>query len=130
MRQIDEYGSGAYGAPRGTRTHKGIDLSCYPGTIICSGHYGKVTKLGHTYPDDLSFRYVEVTSRFGHSYRFFYVEPHVQIGDSVSPRTVLGHSQDLGKRYPGITNHVHFEVRDENGEVVDTTGYFEEVADA
>lgn len=124
IRTLDAYGEGIYGASRGDRTHKGVDLACYPGTDICPIYAGKVTKLGFPYKDDLTFRYVEVTVPLGLRMRFFYVDPQVEVGDSVRAETIIGRSQDLSKRYPkGITNHVHFEVKNSKGEYIDPTPF-------
>jgi hypothetical protein len=50
--------------------------------------------------------------------RVFYVEPFLALGDYVDVNTVIGESQLLGDRYPGITEHVHLEIKDPNGEFV------------
>jgi len=77
---------------------------------VLAGECGKVTKIGYPYGDDLSFRYVEVTDNQGCRARYFYVEPAVSQGQEVSVGDALGFSQALGGRYPGITEHVHFEL--------------------
>lgn len=110
LRGADSWGSGAYGAPRGSRKHKGIDYAASPGTVLESNVAGRVTKLGYPYGDDLSFRYVEVTSEDGYRHRFFYVYPRVGRGDVVAAGDVLGVVQDSTGRYEGITNHVHYEI--------------------
>jgi len=123
VRPNDAYGSGHYGASRGTRKHLGIDFACMQGTIILSPVNGFITKLGYTYKDDLSFRYVQVTTADHYNYRFFYVKPSVKMGDAVNVDSPLGVVQDLTKRYPAnerhesaITNHCHFEITNEAGQ--------------
>ena len=111
FRGTDKLGDGAYGASRGDRLHNGVDLACYPGTIINCSRPGVVTKLGYPYGDDLSFRYVQVTTPSGADMRYFYVSPSVEVGDSVEVGQMLGYSQELGKRYEGITEHIHVEVK-------------------
>ena len=120
VRKCDEHGCGHYGASRGSRIHEGVDLICPPGKEVASGVVGTVTKLGHTYSDDPSFRYVQVTAN-GYHFRFFYVAPLVSEGDTVGPDTVIGHMQTLRGRYPGITEHCHFEIHNQRGEPVDPT---------
>ena len=112
MRQPDSYGSGHFGASRGSRTHHGIDFACWAGSTVCSTVKGEVTNLGYTYKDDLSFRYVQVTDdNTGHMHRFFYVQPGVEKGDKVEIGQALGTVQDLLVRYPnGMTNHFHYEI--------------------
>jgi len=113
IRGDDELGSGAWHAPRGNRLHNGIDYACYPGTEDDTPVSGEVTKLGYPYGDDLSYRYVQITDSEGDCHRIFYIEPTVEIGDvmvhKASPS--IGTAQDLTTRYPGITNHIHYEIR-------------------
>ena len=111
MRGTDKYGSGEFGASRGEREHKGIDLACYPDTEILSPVSGVVSKLGYPYKDDLNFMYVQITVSGGTFHRVFYIIPAVSLGDVVDNMTVIGLSQDLTQRYPGITNHVHYEIK-------------------
>ncbi len=114
IRLSDKFGSGAYRATRGERWHRGLDLSAYPGTLIYPIRPGNVTKLGYPYKDDLSFRYVQITDLVdGLRFRYFYLEPLVAEGDLVGLDIPIGKVQDLAKKYPGITNHVHFEVKDD-----------------
>lgn len=110
IRELDTFGSGAYGAPRGERKHKGIDFACYPGSLVMSFGSGIVTKLGYPYGDDLFFRYVEVTDTCERRLRYFYLNPFVSPGDKVTQETILGSAQSLQNRYKGITDHIHFEI--------------------
>jgi len=118
QRYVDCYGAGHYGASRGSRTHNGVDYACYPCSKVYSPVYGEVTKLGYPYRDDLSFRYVQITTNKGYKVRVFYIEPFLALGDHVDVNTVIGESQLLGDRYPDITEHVHLEVKDPDGRFV------------
>ena len=116
-RQQDAYGSGEYGAPRGSRKHKGIDYACCVDSRVFSPVVGLVSKLGYAYEDDLAFRYVQVTTEDGYNVRVFYIDPTIPIGHRVNKNSLIGTSQDLQVRYPkdqdhktAITNHVHVEV--------------------
>ncbi len=118
-RVADAYGEGHFGAPRGSRTHRGQDFACYPGAEILAPCSGQVTKLGYAYEDDLSYRYVQITDAQEAMVRTFYIEPLVGVGDWVEwERTPIGVVQDLRERYPddrrhpgGIIPHVHLEIR-------------------
>lgn len=110
QRKMDGFGSGAFKSPRGSRKHKGIDYAAWPGSLVLSLVAGKVTKLGYPYADNLSFRYVEVTTRLNRRWRFFYVSPSVEVGDTIKINDLLGSVQDLEPRYRGITPHIHLEV--------------------
>ena len=123
-RGVDLFGSGAFHASRGRRTHNGIDIKCMAGNKACSNVAGVVTKLGYPYGDDLSYRYIEITDDNANRVRFFYVEPTVVNGQIIEVDDVIGVSQDLGRRYGGITNHVHLEVKQIDGSFVDPSEYF------
>lgn len=111
VRGADCFGSGHYGASRGSRKHVGLDYACYPGSAIYPDKDGCVTKIGYPYGDDLSFRYIEIEDDAGYRARYFYVQPKesLKVGDFVHNDEIIGHSQELGVRYPGITEHVHLE---------------------
>lgn len=119
----DAWGSGEFGAPRGDRTHKGVDFACYPDTLIYPIHVGRVSKLGYPYSDDLNFRYVEITDERGFRCRYFYIDPSVDEDQHVGLYTVLGKSQKLGERYESITEHVHIEVYRPNGGLLNPDEY-------
>jgi murein DD-endopeptidase MepM/ murein hydrolase activator NlpD len=119
-RTSDQYGYGHFGAPRGTRTHNGQDYKCPAGCAVLSPCSGEVTKLGYPYADDLSFRYVQITKN-GRDHRIFYVFPWVAVGEEIEEGREIGSAQDLEKRYPGITPHIHYEIR-ENGEFINPEG--------
>ena len=120
MRKPDLFGMGHYGASRGDRKHNGIDYACYPGSNILAPISGGVSKIGYPYGDDISFRYVQITTKDQKNVRVFYVDPDVKIGDLVlADKTMIGKSQELGKRYKGITEHIHLEVKDMRGNYID-----------
>jgi len=110
-RTSDSWGQGHYGASRGKRDHNGKDFACYPMSLIYPEKEGTVTKIGYPYGDDLSFRYIEIKDANDDYARYFYVEPTgaIEVGERVYHSTILGHSQKLGERYSGITEHIHFE---------------------
>jgi murein DD-endopeptidase MepM/ murein hydrolase activator NlpD len=122
-RNCDEWGCGHFGAPRGNRTHKGVDFKCPYGAHVQSPCSGRVTKLGYAYSDDLSFRYVEITADDGNRHRIFYVLPRVFDSSIVKEGDVIGYAQDLEQRYPGITPHVHYEIIDTDGNFIDPEKY-------
>lgn len=119
----DAQGAGHFGAPRGSRTHLGVDYACTPGAAVLAVEAGVVTRLGFPYGDDLSYRYVEITDADGKRARYFYVLPAVDEGDPVDAGEEIGFSQALGRRYEGITEHIHFEVKDHNGAICDPEEY-------
>ena len=126
VRGKDCHGYGHFGAPRGGRMHNGIDVLAYPNQEVVALSDGLVTKIGYAYSDDLSYRYVQVEVG-PYNQRYFYVDPNgfVGVGDKVKCGDVLGVVQDLCCRYGGIESHIHFEVKDSKGGVIDPNKYLE-----
>jgi murein DD-endopeptidase MepM/ murein hydrolase activator NlpD len=122
MRGIDAFGSGDFGARRdaGKRRHHGVDYVAAVGAAVRAPISGKVTRLGYAYRGVGGLRVVEITNpetRF--SARVLYVAPTVAEGDVVVAGDQIGAAQDLSARYPGITNHVHVELRDAEHRLID-----------
>jgi murein DD-endopeptidase MepM/ murein hydrolase activator NlpD len=124
MREPDDFGAGHFGASRGNRTHRGVDIAAEAGSACYSVTDGIVTKFGYPYADDFSYRYVEVTYDQVTRFRYFYVEPgeDLKIGDEVYSGVYLGTVQDVAAKYETedkkMNNHIHFEVI-EDGEYID-----------
>ena len=127
LRGEDDFGSGAYHAPRGSRNHRGIDYACHPGSIVYAPVDGVVVKIGYPYAQSTNkklnavgyakfaakttYRYVDILSN-GKHHRVFYIDPTVAPGDEVMAHTTeIGVAQALSKAYgPRMTPHVHYEV--------------------
>jgi len=110
----DSAGHGYYGAPRGSRTHKGLDFTCEPDFSVYSFSAGRVSKIGYPYSDDLSYRYVEVKTPEGLRFRYFYVEAYnwIELTSDISAGQPIGDCQDIMARYPGdMQNHYHLEIK-------------------
>lgn len=125
-RGCDQHGCGHFNAPRGSRRHKGFDLACYPETEICSLTSGKVTKIGYPYKpssENGHTRYVEVTNQDGLRFRYFYVQPLVEVGDYVALDAVVGKVQKHTAVDRGMTSHVHVEIKDREGKFLDPTPF-------
>jgi murein DD-endopeptidase MepM/ murein hydrolase activator NlpD len=127
MRGRDAQGSGEYGASRGNRTHRGIDVA-YQASAISPG---QVTKIGYPYnpadPRKGRFRYVEITDELGYRVRYFYLDPTVKVNDWVKVGDPIGYPQDLTKIYPGVTPHIHFEIIDSRGDWIDPNLYLQDL---
>jgi murein DD-endopeptidase MepM/ murein hydrolase activator NlpD len=128
-RTVDYWGQGHYGAPRGSRKHKGEDFECTPGSKVLSEFWGEVTKHGFPYDDDddhdgkPDYNYIEIKDANGNKCRYFYVKPLVAVGTYVLPGQVIGIAEDIAKKYPDITPHIHIEVKDECGKFFDPKDY-------
>jgi len=110
----DKWGSGAYGASRGGRKHRGIDFLSLPGQVLLSPIAGRVTKIGWPYSqsEKRHFRYVEVTDVSRLRHRFFYVDAKdfAVKGDVVTVGDLLGAVQNIASLHEGMGNHVHYEI--------------------
>lgn len=113
----DSQGLGHFGAPRGSRTHKGIDILVPPVMTVQTPLAGTITKYGYTSSTATGSRYVEVTPNgvLGTliKLRFHYVtiQPNLQVGTKLQKNETLGRSQNLHQWYSTqMKNHVHFEL--------------------
>lgn len=114
-REHDGYGEGRFGASRdgGAREHAGVDYAAKAGQRVIAPISGYVTKVGFPYGDDERLRYVEITNpALNLTARVFYLNPDVEVGQAVRVGKPIGRAATLQDRYPGITDHVHLEVRD------------------
>ena len=132
IRGQDEHGSGEYLAPRGSRNHNGIDLVVHAGDKIVSPNSGFVTKIGYPYhpkkhPDKAHLRFVEVMEQDQYECRYFFVQPSVRVGDKIHEGDVIGTAQGLTEIYPGITDHVHYEV-EVSGTYINPSDYLKSIS--
>lgn len=127
VRACDKWGCGYFGASRGNRTHNGVDLACYKGSVVLALKAGLVTKIGYPYdPNDKKkghLRYVEVLTGEGEHMRYFYICPSVRVNEMVDVNDEIGTAQGLLSIYPEITDHIHFEVKNANGDILDPMEY-------
>ena len=122
VRGPDTFGSGEFGASRdgGKREHEGVDYVVAPGAPVHSPIAGEVARLGYAYRGEGGYRIVEiVNSETKIKARVLYVAPSVKVGDVVVAGQEIGVAQDLNARYPGITNHVHVELRGALQQLID-----------
>lgn len=109
----DAFGDGFFHARRdgGSRPHEGVDYAARPGQEVEAPISGYVTRIGYAYPGDERFRYVEIENpALSLHARVFYVDPEIQVGQSVSLGSPIGTAHSLQSRYAGITDHIHLEL--------------------
>ena len=111
LRGNDPTGHGYYGAKRGNRKHKGLDIVSTPKEPVYSLIDGVVTKIGYPYAGNLTFRYVEVTNDI-YRVRVMYIFPkNISVGDRVFQGQQIGEAQDIASFWnPRMKNHIHIEV--------------------
>ena len=113
-RGTDSHGSGQFGSSRagGSGTHAGLDIIVHEGEAVLSPIEGEVTREALPYANDQRFRglVIEGVGEWvGYEIKMFYVQG-ILCG-RVSPGSVVGYAQSIARKYPGITDHVHVEVR-------------------
>ena len=117
IRGEDNFGSGAYGASRGTRKHQGVDLVTAENQSIYSSFTGVVKRTVTPYASGVDSNVLSGIEIIGtgvysdYVFKIFYLKPSVAVGFSVGLGTKIGNAQTLQNRYKGITNHIHIEIR-------------------
>lgn len=119
----DAYGDGEFGARRdgGSRRHEGVDYTAQAGQDVAAPISGYVTKIGYAYSGDQSLKFVEITNpALNYAARVFYVNPKVEVGETVAIGQPIATARSLQRKYPGgMTDHVHLEILDRTGDRID-----------
>ena len=125
FRGSDPFGNGTFGASRdgGTRSHNGVDVVATPGQAILSPISGKVVRIAYPYATDHSYTGL-VIENGSYTVKIFYITPTIAIGSKVSAGQKIAVAQNLAAKYPGIINHVHIEVYDSKGKLLNPTNLF------
>lgn len=106
-----------WGAPRGVgRRHQGQDIFAPRGTPVFSATHGYVLRIGE---NSLGGQTVSVIGSGGRVYYYAHLEgyaPGLEVGDRVSPRTVLGFVGTTGNAQ-GTPPHLHFGIYTATGAI-------------
>jgi len=127
IRGTDAYGSGQYGASRGTRSHDGADYISTPGLQVKAPLSGKVTNISKPYSsgiDAMVLSGVEIVASDGTTCWIWYIQLSVNLVGTVVKAgvSVIGTAKTLKNRYKnGITDHVHVRIHTRQGAKVDPT---------
>jgi leukocyte cell-derived chemotaxin-2 len=111
-RQRDKWGFGSFGAGRGGRPHQGVDFAVRAGDDVLSPVDGLILRPAAPYKDDPRFDGVVIEGSgpwTGVEVKIFYVAG--ERSGSIKAGERIGRAQNVASKYPGITNHVHLEVR-------------------
>ncbi|WDO13050.1 M23 family metallopeptidase [Flavobacterium sp. WW92] len=123
IRGCDPFGCGSFGAGRGERKHQGEDFTVSPGESIFSPISGTVTRFPFPYGNDLSYTGIEIKNS-EHEIKIFYMTPTVKIGQAIAAGQVIGKAQDIAKKYgASMTNHIHVELRDKKGTLLQISNF-------
>jgi murein DD-endopeptidase MepM/ murein hydrolase activator NlpD len=128
VRGKDAHGSGAFGASRGGRVHKGVDYVSSAGQSVIAPIDGVVgatapyaTPSAKQAPINAGVKVSGTINGLTVEVRLFYVAPLNGIfGTSVKAGDPVGTALDITGAYPGITNHVHLRL-DVNSVLTDPT---------
>ena len=112
----DSRGHGDFKAARRRRQriyeHKGIDYEARPGARVYAPCAGTV-RLGRAYSDSPQEDLLGIAPLAGIEVAVMYIRPLASLatGRHVEQGELIGHALSLQARYPGITDHIHLEIR-------------------
>jgi len=119
LRNTDAYGSGAFGASRGTRTHAGIDMAAQPGDEVVAPCDGRVVHIGVAYYGSLlGSLHIQGTGQFADvRVKLLYVDADDGLTGSVTKGQKIGIAQDVASYWHmkspksgTMRNHIHMEL--------------------
>ncbi|XP_071318060.1 leukocyte cell-derived chemotaxin-2-like isoform X2 [Trachinotus anak] len=120
-RTSDTWGQGHYGARRGNRDHKGLDIMCEDGSEVLAPFdvtlHGEVNVF--TEPQQAAINSGLILRGEGLCFKLFAMRPDRTSG-SVRKGDRIGTMLPMQSVYPGITSHVHVQMCDKS----DPTQYF------
>ncbi|XP_061740574.1 leukocyte cell-derived chemotaxin-2-like [Nerophis ophidion] len=121
-RTSDSWGQGHYGAPRGSRTHQGVDIACQDGSVVYAPFDLTLGGKLIVYSDSAGKEAINSGINLrgeGLCVKLFYVDPD-QTSGTVYKGQRIGVMMPMQSVYPGITSHVHVQMCDKS----DPTPYF------
>lgn len=119
----DVQGDGAFGAPRGAHTHKGVDLLATPGLFVKLSVPGTVTQIGYAYNDDTRYNSYHIDLGNDTTLKLLYVSPLFKVGDTIQAGQTIGTMQNITAKWgKTMKNHLHVEMY-QDGELIDPTTY-------
>jgi len=98
----DGWGEGHFGASRGNRIHKGVDITGKKDCYVCSPVDGMVVRTGMPYANDNGpwNCYLLIREDSGVEWRLFYVAPLLGIvGTTVRKGQAVATLRDVGAKY-------------------------------
>jgi len=107
----DDAGSGDYGAPRGSRIHKGIDFICTPGQkVYCPINNAFIVRKAYPYRD-MSYNGLLIKNELMEVMMFYLLPTEDIIGTVLGQNDVLGVAEDVSARYvTPMIPHIHLEI--------------------
>ena len=111
LREADPGGGGWYGAKRGERKHKGLDIITDPGEEVYSPITGEFVRYGKPYSRTDKFDLVVLKNDI-YQVKLMYVKGYsFSKGEKIRAGQPIGLAQDIaGYWQNGMANHLHLEV--------------------
>lgn len=118
VRGKDAGGDGAFGASRSAgHFHEGIDLLLQPNEIFKLPFATEVRRIGQVYKNDSFYKLVEVKGlgkNNKYTAKIMYLSTNLKPGEKVKSNKEIGKVQNIKAKYPNVSNHVHFELYENN----------------
>jgi hypothetical protein len=125
IRGSDAFGNGAFGSARTGHTHQGIDIIANEGDVITAPFPLEFIRTARPYAEDINYTGGVYNFEDGEM-RLYYIRPittqkHFDTGE------IIGYAQNISAKYSTpskkMTNHVHLEIRDKRGNLINPTTY-------
>jgi murein DD-endopeptidase MepM/ murein hydrolase activator NlpD len=97
--------------------HWGQDYLSQEGEEVLAPVNGIVSKKGNA--NNSGNTYVEIETADGTTVRVLYVSHSLVEGDTVTMGSVIGTTQDITQAYANTPNHIHIQIKDNDGVFVD-----------
>jgi murein DD-endopeptidase MepM/ murein hydrolase activator NlpD len=127
----DAAGSGRFGAPRGRRSHQGIDILVKEGDPIYAPFTGRFIRKARPYANDSRFDGIVLHGN-GYELKIFYLAPldSLRPHQMIRQNQLIGIAQGISRKYGGsMRDHLHIEVRRIVGaELLNPEQLFEDLA--
>ncbi|CAI5638466.1 unnamed protein product [Oreochromis niloticus] len=125
QRTSDSWGEGHYGASRGGRLHKGVDIKCSDGSDVLAPFDVTIKGSLIVYNDPNKKAIDEGINLSGEGlcFKLFYVKP-IKTSGTVNKGEKIGTMLPMQSVYPGITSHIHVQMCNRS---VDPTEYFSDL---
>ena len=106
----DKAGVGLFGASRGGRRHRGVDLLCVPGQAVLAPISGVYRRIAYPYSGNKEYLGVCLQNSKC-EIKLFYVRPFISVGKKIKAGDAIGTAQDISKKYGGgMKPHIHMEI--------------------
>lgn len=106
----DNRGLGHHGAPRGNRTHDGVDLVATKGQDILMPVDGIMIRESLPYSDDLKWRGAHIYNPRIEVKMWYFLPDLELIGKELKAGSIIGVAQNIGEKYEGVTPHLHLRI--------------------